>query len=65
VDNKDMTQLLAILLGVGVVGSVLGILWYRMTADGPLEKDTIFFIIKLFMGISIISIAIALFYQYA
>jgi hypothetical protein len=37
-------------LFVFVVGSALGLLWFRTMRD-PLEKDTILFITKIFLGI--------------
>ena len=38
-------------LGLAVVGSAIGILWYRITSPGPLERDTVLFNMKMFFGI--------------
>ena len=56
---------IVVLLGVGVVGSLIGILWFRITSRAPLEKDTILFIIKLFGAISVALIIVMLIYRYA
>ena len=37
--------------GVFVTGTGLGIAWYWFTAKGPLEKDRIWFIVKMFGAI--------------
>ena len=51
--SKLVEQLLLVnLIGCGVfaVGTILGLLWFRMMRD-PLENDTIMFIVKMFLGI--------------
>ncbi len=58
--NKDFLALIVVLLGVGVIGSALSILWYRMTTRSAMEKGTIYFLVKLFMGISLALILVAL-----
>jgi hypothetical protein len=51
-DLEKLIEVISISLGVGVVGSILSVAWYRVTARGELERDTIYFLIKLFFGIS-------------
>ena len=36
--------------GVFVVGTVIGLIWFRAMGD-PLERDTILFIVKMFLAI--------------
>jgi hypothetical protein len=61
--NETLQQLFIVLvgsLGVAVAGSGIAILWYRLTAKGPVERDTVFFPIKLFFGIGAFGIVIFL-----
>ena len=41
------------ILTAGVVGFLLAVVWYKVTAKGPLEKDTIYFLLKLFAGLAL------------
>jgi len=52
------------MLGVGVVGSILSILWYRVTSGGSLDKDYVIGLVKLWMGFSIGAILFMLLYKY-
>jgi hypothetical protein len=52
-------------LVTGIVGFVLAVGWYRATARGPLEKATIYFLAKIFLGLAICMIAILLIYRYS
>jgi hypothetical protein len=53
-----------ICLGGGVVGSLLGILWYRIVAPASLARETALFIIKLFMGIALLGVVAAVLARY-
>jgi hypothetical protein len=53
--NNDLQMALIVVVvmtGLGIVGSVVGVLWYRMVAPSSLDKDTVVFICKLFFGIA-------------
>jgi hypothetical protein len=56
---------ISFILVTGVVGFVLAVGWYRATARGPLEKATIYFLAKMFLGLAICMIAILLIYRYS
>ena len=62
--TQTTLALIIIMLGLGVTGSVLGILWYRMVAPSSLDRDTVLFIIRLFMGIAFVGILAAVLIRY-
>jgi hypothetical protein len=62
--NQTTVAVVMVILGTGVVGSGLGIAWWRAMSRGPVERDTIFFIIKLFMGIAAVGIIITILARY-
>ena len=65
--SKDIQTLLIAIagnLGIAVIGSALGILWYRATAKEKVDKDTIYFIIKLFSGIGLFGMIAYLIQKY-
>lgn len=41
--TQDTLIGIILLLGVGIAGSLLGILWYRKVGQGPVERGTIMF----------------------
>ena len=53
------------LLGVGGVASMLAIAWYKLTTrNDEFEKDTVYFLIRLFMGLASLMVCILLIYRY-
>jgi len=50
---NEIEPLLIIGLGIAVIGSILGILWYRMTAPSSFDSGSVRFIILLFSGIGL------------
>ena len=60
----DLLLMAAFCLGVSVVGSSLAIAWYRLTSKGPLERDKILFLIKLFFGIGAVGMVFFLLTKY-
>jgi len=45
---SEIEPLLFIGLGIAIVGSAIGVFWYRATARSSFDRDAVFFIIKLF-----------------
>lgn len=62
--NQTTLAVLIVILGTGAVGSLIGIIWWRTMSRGPVEKDTILFIIKLFMGIAAVGLIITIVARY-
>lgn len=62
--TQTTLAVLIVILGIGIVGSFIGIFWWRAMSRGPVEKDTILFIIKLFMGIAVIGVIITILSRY-
>lgn len=62
--NQTTLALVIIFLGMGVVGSLIGILWYRIVARSQLDRDTIFFVIKMFMGLAAALMVVMLIFRY-
>ena len=62
--NQTTLAVLIVILGTGIVGSLIGILWWRAMSSGPVEKDTMIFIIKLFMGIALCGVIITILARY-
>ena len=50
---NEIEPLLVIGLAIAVVGSVLGILWYRVTAPSSFDAGAVRFIILMFSGIGL------------
>ena len=57
-------NLIAICIGGGIVGSVLGVLWYKVVAPSALTKETILFIVKVFMGIALAGVIVTILTRY-
>jgi hypothetical protein len=59
-----MIILIEILLGTGVVGWVLAMLWYKVTHKAPIDKYIVLGLFKVFMGLAVAMIAFAFLYKY-
>lgn len=62
--NQTTLAVMIVILGTGIVGSLIGIFWWRAMSRGPIEKNTIYFIVKLFMGIAAGGIIITILTRY-
>ena len=49
----DLEPLILVGLGIAVIGSILGILWYRANAPSSFDRGSVRFIILLFFGIGL------------
>lgn len=61
--NQTTLNLIVIFIGMAIIGSVIGIAWYRMTSPSSFDRDTVFFIIK-FTGLAVIMTLVALLLRY-
>jgi hypothetical protein len=52
------------ILATGVVGFLLAVIWYKVTAKDTLERDTIYFLLKLFAGLALAFVLVFLAYRY-
>jgi len=57
---NQIAPLLVIGVGLAVVGSVLGILWYRTVSPSNFDKAAVLFIIKMFSAIGAGTIVLGL-----
>jgi hypothetical protein len=62
--NETTAALLVVLLGTGVVASALSILWTAAMDRAWPDKDTILGLTKIFMGMAVAFMLIALIYRY-
>jgi hypothetical protein len=63
-DLQEVIQFIFGILGVGVIASILAVLWYRQNNPDALDKDTVIGLFKIFMGISVGIIICGLLYLY-
>ena len=45
-------NLAIIFLGMGIIGSIIGIGWYRNASPSKFDRDTVLFIVKMFAGLT-------------
>jgi hypothetical protein len=50
---QEIEPLAVIGFGIAIVGSILGIIWYRTTAPNDFDRGSVKFIIMVFLGIGI------------
>jgi len=62
--NQTTVALVIVLLGVGVVGSLLAIAWARVTDGRWPAKDTAFGLVGIFMGGAFAFVVFAVVYRY-
>ncbi len=58
--GDTMIFLVAPILGMGAIGCILAILWYRSTAPTEFDRNTVFFLIKVFAGIAAVAICVSI-----
>lgn len=65
---SDYTQttvaLVIILLGIGIVGSFVAIVWARVTEGSWPDRDTALGLVRIFMGGAFAFVAFAILYRY-
>jgi hypothetical protein len=52
----DLAVMTAISLGVAAIGWILSLSWYRATRSDELDRDTILFFAKLWLGVGALGI---------
>lgn len=62
--DRTSINVAIILLGTGIVGSIIGIGWYRTASPSKLDRDTVLFIVKMFAGITFSLLLLMLLLRY-
>jgi hypothetical protein len=62
--NQTTLNLIEIFIGMAIIGSIIGIAWYRVASPSNFDRDTIFFIIKMFTGLAVVMTLVALLLRY-
>ena len=60
----DTLILLVLILATGIVGALIGALWYKSVAPSQYDRDTTIFIVKLFSVLTLGMVVAALLYRY-
>ena len=63
--DRTSINVAIILFGAGIVGSMIGIGWYRTASPSKLDRDTVLFIVKMFAGITFGLLILMLLLRYA
>jgi hypothetical protein len=61
--NRSVATIL-LLVGTGIVGLVLSVLWGRMTRPDSFDRDTVVFLAKMFGSISVGGVIVFLILKY-